>query len=77
MLDYESDDDHSEMLPRYPLDSARGTFLIPQEMNPDIIEGPPDDLGEEVAAIRSRLSDDEFDENEDEVEDEVIHFNRV
>ncbi|KAG5900140.1 hypothetical protein JTB14_012813 [Gonioctena quinquepunctata] len=32
----------SKMLPRYPIESDADGFVVPQTLNPDIIEGPPD-----------------------------------
>lgn len=46
-----------EILPRYPLEPERGSFIFPQEMNPDIIEGPPNNMDDEVGAINTRLLD--------------------
>lgn len=45
----------NEILPRYPVESESETFIMPQEMNPDIIEGPPVNIDEEVGAINDRI----------------------
>lgn len=63
----------NEILPRYPLESEPDTFIIPQEVNPDIIEGPPTDIDEEVGAINERLLN-EADEEEDEAEEVTLFF---
>lgn len=44
-----------EILPRYPVEIQPETFIMPQKMNPDIIEGPPVNMDETVGAISERI----------------------
>lgn len=44
-----------EILPRYPVEMPPETFIMPQEMNPDIIEGPPANVDQNVGAINERI----------------------
>lgn len=53
----------AEFLPRYPVESQPEEFIVPQLMNPDIIEGPPNNPEEEVGAVNERMLD-YFDENQ-------------
>lgn len=51
LSNFESKSIPNEILPRYPLESESETLIIPEEMNPDIIEGPPKNIDDEVGAI--------------------------
>lgn len=53
----------SEFLPRYPVEPEPKTFIITQEENPDIIQGPPIPFNDQVGAINERLLD-EYQTNE-------------
>lgn len=41
---------NNDFLPRYPLELEPGTFVMPEEINPDIIEGPPNNVDDIVGA---------------------------
>lgn len=54
---FESNNLPGEILPRYPVEAEQETFVIPQAMNPDIIEGPPHTFNGDVGAINEGLLD--------------------
>lgn len=58
-----SDNLPGEFLPRYPVEPEPNTFIIAQEENPDIIEGPPRPFNDQVGAINEGLLD-EYQNNE-------------